>query len=77
MEDEKKKGINKNEILKKHFDTYGKMLPDWQLRQQIIPMLDTAGLITQEKDPDDRRQKLISPTTQLTISGNSESGGGV
>lgn len=77
LEDEKKKGINKNEILKKHFDTYGKMLPDWQLRQQIIPMLDTAGLITQEKDPDDRRQKLISPTTQLTISGNSESGGGV
>jgi hypothetical protein len=77
LEDEDRKGINKNEILKKHYETYGRMLPDWQLRQQIIPMLDTAGLITQEKDPEDRRQKLISPTTQLTISGNSESGGGV
>jgi hypothetical protein len=68
FEEEDRKGVNKGEILKKHYETYGRMLSDWQLRQQIIPMLDTAGLITQEQDPNDRRQKLISPTTQLTIS---------
>ncbi|MHC4397921.1 MAG: hypothetical protein ACYS1A_19940, partial [Planctomycetota bacterium] len=49
----------------------------WQLRQQIIPMLETAGLIFQEKDPTDKRKILIYPTALLTISdpdnqGNSE-----
>lgn len=54
------------------------MLPDWQLRQQIIPMLDTAGLIMQEKDSSDLRVMLITPTNESTeIMNNSESGGGV
>ena len=43
-------------------------MPDWQLGQQIIPMVETAGLIIQEKDPNDRRKVLIYPTTLLTIS---------
>jgi len=53
-------------------------LQDWVLRQQIIPMLDNAGLITQETDESDKRKILIYPTTQLTISqNNSELEGGV
>jgi hypothetical protein len=35
------------------------MIDDWQLRQQIIPMLETSGLIYQEQDPDDKRKMLI------------------
>jgi DNA-binding MarR family transcriptional regulator len=31
-------------------------------------MLETAGLISQERDPNDKRKMLIYPTTQLTIS---------
>lgn len=59
-------GLARQEIIKKHYEVYGRILPDWQLRQQLIPMLDTAGLITQEPDPSDKRKILIYPTPQLT-----------
>ena len=86
-----KPGLTRREVTQKHLQVYGRVLPDWQLRQQIIPMLENAGLISQEPDPSDRRRMLIYPTTPLTISGtennselngrvnenNSESDGGV
>ena len=56
------------------------MLDTNQLRQQILPMLETAGLIMQEADPSDKRKMLIYPTALLTISPaqrNSENEGGV
>jgi hypothetical protein len=61
-------GLTRQDIIQKHYQVYGRFIADWQLRQQIIPMLETAGLITQEPDPNDRRKILIYPTTQLTIS---------
>lgn len=61
-------GLTRQEIIQKHYKVYGRFIPDWQLRQQIIPMLETAGLIIQQPDPDDKRRMLIYPTTQLTIS---------
>ena len=75
-----KLGLTRQDILQKHFDIYGRFLPDWQLRQHIIPMLETSGLITQEADSTDRRKILICPTTVLTVSSDknySESGSGV
>lgn len=63
-----KQGITRQDIFKKHFDVYGRMVEDFRLRQQILPMLETAGLITQEQDPDNKRRVLIYPTTQLTVS---------
>ncbi|MBU1165215.1 hypothetical protein KKA15_06700 [Patescibacteria group bacterium] len=63
-------GLTRQEIQKKHFQVYGRYLAGWLLRQQIIPMLETAGLIAQEADPNDRRKMLIYPTTPLTISRN-------
>ena len=65
-----KLGLSRQEIIQKHYQVYGRFIPDWQLRQQIIPMLETAGLITQEPDPNDRRKMLIYPTALLTISRN-------
>lgn len=73
-------GLSRPDIMKKHHEVYGRFLPDWQLRQQIIPQLETAGLVLQEPDPVDKRRILIYPTALLTISpkeNNSESGGGV
>ncbi len=61
-------GLARQDIIQKHYQVYGRFIPDWQLRQQIIPMLETAGLITQERDPNDKRKLLIYPTTPLTIS---------
>ena len=53
--------------MQEHYQVYGRFIENWQLRQQIIPMLETAGLIVQEKDPDDKRKILIYPTALLTI----------
>ncbi|MBL7143303.1 MAG: hypothetical protein ISS76_03640 [Phycisphaerae bacterium] len=63
-----KLGLSRQDIIQKHYQVYGRFIPDWQLRQQIIPMLETAGLVIQEKDPNDKRKMLIYPTTLLTIS---------
>lgn len=60
-------GLTRQDLVRKHFKVYGRMIVDWQLRQEILPMLETAGLITQEPDPVDRRRTLIYPTTPLTI----------
>lgn len=63
-----KLGLFRQDISQKHFQVYGRFIPDWQLRQEIIPMLEAAGLIRQEPDPSDKRKILIYPTTLLTIS---------
>lgn len=75
-----KLGLSRQEVLQKHFEVYGRMLDTNQLRQQILPMLETAGLIVQEADPSDKRKMLIYPTALSTKSPeqrNGESGGGV
>ncbi len=64
----KKEGLTRQEIITKHFQIYGRPLPDWKLRREIIPMWEAAGLITQEENPDDKRNKLIYPTTHFPIS---------
>jgi hypothetical protein len=69
-----KVGLTRQDIIQKHYEVYGRFVPDWQLRQQIIPMWETAGLITQEPDPNDKRKMLIYPTTQLTISDSDKQG---
>lgn len=73
-------GLTRQEIGTKHYHVYGRMLDAIQLRMQILPLLETAGLITQEPDSNDRRRILIYPTSLLTKSdgaGNSEMEGGV
>lgn len=75
-----KLGISRQEVLAKHFAVYGRMLDSHQLRQQILPMLETAGLIIQEQDPNDKRKMMIFPSSLYQLSGeskNSESEGGV
>jgi len=54
-------GLSRQEILQKHYEVYGRMLDTIQLRQQILPMLETAGLITQEPDQKDMRRMLVYP----------------
>jgi hypothetical protein len=61
-----KEGITRQEILEKHFQVYGRMLDTNQLRQQIIPILETSGLIYQEPHKEDKRKILIFPTNFTT-----------
>ena len=75
-----KLGIARQEVLDKHFEVYGRMLDSHQLRQQILPMLETAGLIVQEQDPSDKRKIMIFPSSLYHHSpspNNSETNGGV
>ncbi len=75
-----KLGLSRQEVLDKHFAIYGRMLDSNQLRQQILPMLETAGLIIQEQDPDDKRKMIIFPSllNHLSPEGrNSDTEGGV
>ncbi|OGE36916.1 hypothetical protein A3D79_02245 [Candidatus Daviesbacteria bacterium RIFCSPHIGHO2_02_FULL_39_8] len=73
-------GLARQDIMQKHYEVYGRFPPTWQLKDQIIPLLEASGLITQEQDPTDRRKALIYPTTLLSISktpNNEELNGGV
>jgi len=56
-----KLGLTRQEVLKKHYQVFEYFLSEIKLRQEIIPMLETAQLITQVQDSDDRRNKLIFP----------------
>ena len=70
-------GLTRQDIINKHYQIYERYLADWLLRQQIIPMLETSGLISQEPDPTDRRKMLIYPTAAFVVKNNSELGVGV
>lgn len=68
---EKRVGLTRREIMQGYLRIYNRPVAEWQLRREIIPMLEMAGLIVQEPDPDDRRNRLIIPiypTIQSTIS---------
>lgn len=70
-------GVSRQELLEKHFTVYGRMLDPHQLRQQILPMIETAGLIIQEQDPNDKRKIMIYPSSVYEAKRNSENEGGV
>lgn len=72
-----KVGVSRQEVLEKHFAVYGRMLDSNQLRQQILPMLETAGLIVQEQDPDDKRKMMIFPASLYQFLNNNGTEGGV
>ncbi len=67
-----KRGLTRQEIEQKHYEVYGKILNPYRLRQQILPVLEIAGLIIQEQDENDKRQYLVYPT-ELAENNNQES----
>lgn len=60
-------GITREEILKQYYAVFHKTLSPETLKKEIIPQLDTVGLITQEPDPGDKRRLLIYPTISTPI----------
>jgi len=60
---EKQGGVTRKEIATKHYELYGRTIQDWYLRREIIPALESAGLVYQEPDPEDKRRMLIYVTT--------------
>jgi len=61
-------GITRKEITHSYFELYHRPLADDRLRRQIIPALESAGLVSQEANPMDRREMLLYPTVSSPIS---------
>lgn len=57
-------GISRKEILQKYYNIYKIPLDGYKLRIDVIRNLETAGLITQEQDPNNRRTALIFPAVE-------------
>jgi len=52
-------GVSRKEIMRKHFEVFGRSIPEYLLKQEVIPALESSGLIYQEPDENDRRRMLI------------------
>lgn len=52
-------GVKRKDIVTKHYEVYGRPLAEWLLRQEILPSLESVGLIYQEPNPDNRREFLV------------------
>ena len=63
-------GVPNRTIMVEYHRLYGRFLPDRKLRREIIPALESCGLILLEPDPNDRRQKLVT----LTLSDSPDTG---
>jgi hypothetical protein len=63
----KKTPLSRQDVLDKHYKVYKRPLDPQQLRQQIIPILETAGLIFQEPDPNDKRRMLIFLSPEIGL----------
>lgn len=70
-------GVSRKEIIKRHYELEQRLPNDDILRRQILPMLEAAGLITQEKDPNDKRNKLIFPQLLEPEQYSGEHGGSI
>jgi hypothetical protein len=52
-------GLSRKDFRKKFSEVYGRPIAYWSLKEEILPQLETAGLITQEPNQDNRRELLI------------------
>lgn len=70
------KGVRKQELMQKHKQVYGTYIEDWKLRQELLPMLETSGLISTDVNEKDKRVTLIIPQVFKRGTESSESSGG-
>lgn len=63
-----KLGLTRQTIINKYYEVYKRSLDNWLLRQQILPMLQSCGLISQERHPVDKRKFLVYPSLPLANS---------
>lgn len=58
-------GVTRKEITQKYFNTFQSLLDTNKLRVDILRSLETAGLITQEYDPSDKRNAIVLPAVDI------------
>lgn len=62
-------GLTRKQIRQKYYNVFHKTFTS-KFEESIILQIESAGLIQQEPDPDDKRQKLVYPTVSGNISSN-------
>jgi hypothetical protein len=72
---ENSQGKGRQEILTKYYAVYKRTLDKKTLEKQMLPMLESVGLIYQQHDKDDRRKMLVYPPAGDPISQKTEPGG--
>jgi hypothetical protein len=60
-----RQGLSRQEILQKHRQVYGRLLNPDQLRKEVLPMMESAGLVVQEADAQDKRKILVFPMSEI------------
>jgi hypothetical protein len=61
-------GVSRQQILKEYYHLYHRPLSEIRLRQEILPPLDASGLISEERDPDNKSRNLVYPQVPATVS---------
>ncbi|MGB6680705.1 MAG: hypothetical protein WBF08_05190 [Candidatus Bathyarchaeia archaeon] len=61
-------GLTRKKILGTYREHYGRPLGRKKLEEEILPSLETAGLVIEEPDPNDRRRRLVYPPNGGNIS---------
>lgn len=56
---EKYNSFLRKDVSRKHQEVYGKGINDWKLKIEIIPQLESSGLIIQEQDEKNKRRYVI------------------
>jgi hypothetical protein len=51
--------VDRQMILAKYYEQYGRFLSEEKLRREILPALEASGLVMQAPDPDDKRRMLV------------------
>lgn len=65
-------GLSLKDILERYAKHYNRLLSFWRLDKEIIPTLQGAGLICEDRDPNDKRKKVFYPTLDTHLVSNAE-----
>jgi hypothetical protein len=61
-------GISRKDIMKQFVNIYRRPLQYRRLKEQILPAIESAGLILQDPNPDDRREMWVYCTDPRYVS---------
>jgi hypothetical protein len=67
-------GAPRKDIRKRYWEVYHRHLQERRLARDILPSLESAGLITEEPDPNDRRKMRVYCTDASYISADTRAG---
>jgi len=67
-------GVQRRDIVKRFLELYGRPLSHKRLKEEILPALEGVGLVTVERNPEDRRETLVYCTVLGPISSQVKDG---